>query len=241
MLPLQTNKKLLFSVKDSVVHGFQWGTRGGPLVDEPMRNVKFRLLHTTLSPDPLLRPRGQLISTARRVLYSSFLLASPRLLEPVYVAYMLAPADCMTSIASLLQRRRGHIQGSAPVAGSPLYSITASLPLIESFGFEVDVRVHTQGQAAVQSVFSHWEVVPGDPLDEAAGKGVGVLERVEGDRLAREFLIKTRRRKGLTDDVQVTKVRPAHALTLTHMHLLLGVICCGADLLLLLLLCVCGV
>jgi U5 small nuclear ribonucleoprotein component len=77
--------------------------------------------------------------------------------------------------------------------------------LIESVGYEVDVRVYTQGQAEVQNGFSHWEVVPGDPLDEGAGKGVGVLERVEGERLAREFLIKTRRRKGLVEDVQVTK------------------------------------
>ena len=201
----QTNKKLLFSAKESIVHGFQWGTRGGPLVDETIRQVKFRLLSASLSPDPLLRPRGQLISTARRVLYSSFLLASPRLLEPIYTAYMLAPSDCLTSISTLLARRRGHIQSSSPLPASPLYSITASLPLIESFGYEVDVRTHTQGQAAVQSAFSHWEVVPGDPLDEAAGRGVGVLERVEGDRLAREFLVKTRRRKGLAEDVQVTK------------------------------------
>ena len=202
---VQTNKKLLFSAKDSVVQGFRWGVRGGPLCDETIRGVKFRLLSASLSPDPLLRPRGQLISTARRVLYSSFLLAQPRLLEPVYASHILAPSDCVTSIASLLQRRRGHIQSSAPVPGSPLYSITASLPLIEAFGYEVDVRVHTQGQAAVQSLFSGWQLVPGDPLDEEAGKGIGVLERVEGERLAREFLVKTRRRKGLTEDVQVSK------------------------------------
>lgn len=32
--PLQVDKALLGSVKDSIVQGFQWGTREGPLCDE---------------------------------------------------------------------------------------------------------------------------------------------------------------------------------------------------------------
>lgn len=49
-----------------------------------MRNVRFRLLDATVAPDPLQRGGGQVIPTARRVAYSSFLMASPRLMEPVY-------------------------------------------------------------------------------------------------------------------------------------------------------------
>lgn len=33
-LPSEVDKKLLFSVKDSIRQGFQWGTREGPLCDE---------------------------------------------------------------------------------------------------------------------------------------------------------------------------------------------------------------
>lgn len=33
-LPSEVNKNLLFSVKDSIVQGFQWATREGPLCDE---------------------------------------------------------------------------------------------------------------------------------------------------------------------------------------------------------------
>ncbi|KAJ3251721.1 hypothetical protein HK103_002176 [Boothiomyces macroporosus] len=33
-LPAETNKKLLFSIKDSIKQGFQWATREGPLTDE---------------------------------------------------------------------------------------------------------------------------------------------------------------------------------------------------------------
>ena len=33
-LSSEVDKKLLFSVKDSIRQGFQWGTREGPLCDE---------------------------------------------------------------------------------------------------------------------------------------------------------------------------------------------------------------
>jgi hypothetical protein len=37
----------------------------------------------------------------------------------------------------------------------------AFLPVVESFGFETDLRYHTQGQAFCQSVFDHWQVSGG--------------------------------------------------------------------------------
>lgn len=46
----------------------------------------------------------------------------------------------------------------APIPGSPLYTIKAFIPAIDSFGFETDLRTHTQGQAFALSVFHHWQV-----------------------------------------------------------------------------------
>ncbi len=97
---------LLNSVKDSVVQGFQWGTREGPLCEEPIRGVKFKLLGASLAPEPINRGGGQIIPTARRVTYSSFLMATPRLMEPVYYAEIQAPADCLSAIYTVLSRRR---------------------------------------------------------------------------------------------------------------------------------------
>lgn len=68
----------------SIVDRFQWGAREGPLCDEPIRNVKFKIVDARIAPEPLHRGSGQIIPTARRVAYSSFLLATPRLMEPVY-------------------------------------------------------------------------------------------------------------------------------------------------------------
>lgn len=71
----------------------------------------------------------------------------------------------------------------------------AFLPVIESFGFETDLRYHTQGQAFCLSVFDHWAIVPGDPLDKAIQ--LRPLEPAPIQHLAREFMVKTRRRKVL--------------------------------------------
>ena len=139
----------------------------------------------------------------------------------------------------------------APIPGSPLYTIKAFIPAIDSFGFETDLRTHTQGQAFCLSVFHHWQVmrerqreiereterererqgeseregrrqreregdrerkgdrqsiachtlqlfiftkiVPGDPLDKSII--IRPLEPQPAPHLAREFMVKTRRRK----------------------------------------------
>ena len=51
------------------MQGFQWGTREGPLCDEPIRTVKFKILGAEIAPEPLARGGGQIIPTARRVSY----------------------------------------------------------------------------------------------------------------------------------------------------------------------------
>lgn len=71
--------------------------------------------------------------------------------------------------------------------------LQAFLPVVESFGFETDLRYHTQGQAFGVSVFDHWTVVPGDPLDKSVV--LHPLEPAPAQHLAREFMVKTRRRK----------------------------------------------
>ena len=50
-------------------------------------------------------------------------------------------------------------------------------------------------------MFHHWEIVPGDPLDKSVK--ILPLEFSSGFALARDFMLKTRRRKGLSEDVSL--------------------------------------
>ena len=223
-LPSQVDKKALGTVRDSVTQGFSWGTREGPLCEErkllshsgckgnfvrltftylAIRNAKFRLTDVTLAEQAIYRGGGQIIPTARRAVYSSFLMASPRLMEPIYSCSMTGPADAVASVYTVLSRRRGHVISDGPIAGTPLYSVRGLIPVIDSFGFETDLRIHTQGQAAVSLVFDKWSVVPGDPLDRDVK--LKPLEIAPAMATARDFVLKTRRRKGLAEDVTVSK------------------------------------
>jgi U5 small nuclear ribonucleoprotein component len=200
-LPGEVDKTLLRAIRESVVSGFQWGSREGPLCEEPMRGVKFKLLDATVAAEAAMRGGGQVIPTARRVAYSAFLLASPRLMEPMFRCDIQAPADAMSAIYAVLAKRRGHVVSDRPIPGTPVFAIRALLPALESFGFETDLRVHTLGAAFGMCVFDSWAVVPGDPLDRSVV--LHPLEPSPPASLARECMLKTRRRKGLAEDVSV--------------------------------------
>merc|ERR1712202_785 len=177
----------LNEIKDSVVAGFQWASKEGVLCDENMRGVRFNIYDVTLHTDAIHRGGGQIIPTARRVLYACVLTAEPRLMEPVYLVEIQCPLDSTGGIYSCLNRRRGHIFEENQVQGTPMVAVKAYLPVNESFGFTADLRSQTQGKAFPQCVFDHWQLLQDDPLDPASKAGVIVTT--------------TRARKGLNEGV----------------------------------------
>eukprot|EP01084_Bolivina_argentea_P241851 405867_1 len=128
-----------------------------------------------------------MIPTARRNYYGCILTAKPRLMEPVFLVEIQTVESELGGIYSVLNRRRGIVQGEENRQGTPIYNVKAYLPVQESFGFTGDLRASTGGQAFPQSVFDHWDVFPGDPTT--------------GTSQARDLILKTRKRKGLKEDI----------------------------------------
>merc|ERR1711881_491872 len=178
----------LNEIKDSVIAGFQWATKEGVLAEENMRGVRFNIHDVTLHADAIHRGGGQIIPTARRVLYACVLTASPRLMEPVYLVEIQTPQDATGGIYSCLNRRRGHIFEEYQVEGTPMVHVKAYLPVNESFGFTADLRSQTRGKAFPQCVFDHWQQIDTDPLDVTTKAG--------------EIVLATRKRKGLKENVE---------------------------------------
>jgi elongation factor 2 len=133
-------------------------------------------LHT----DAIHRGGGQIIPTCRRVCYAACLLATPGLQEPVYLGNLAAvnsgcfghteifiiveiqcPENAIGGIYSCLNKRRGQVFSEEQRPGTPMFTVKAYLPVMESFGFNADLRSQTQGQAFPQSVFDHWEIMNG--------------------------------------------------------------------------------
>jgi len=177
----------LNEIKDSCVAAFQWATKEGCLADENMRGVRFNILDVTLHTDAIHRGGGQIIPTCRRVLYASVLSAGPAIMEPVFLVEITCPENAMGGIYGVLTRRRGHVFAEEQRPGTPLYQIKCYLPVMESFGFTADLRAATAGQAFPQSIFDHWQLMPGDPT-VAGNKTYDILRAV-------------RKRKGLPEDI----------------------------------------
>jgi len=166
MIDCSKGVQYLNEIKDSVVAGFQWATKEGVLCDENLRAVRFNIYDVTLHADAIHRGGGQIIPTARRVLYASMLTAEPRLMEPVYLVEIQCPENAVGGIYGVLNRRRGHVFEEAQTPGTPMFVVKAYLPVNESFGFTADLRSNTGGQAFPQCIFDHWQVLPGCPLSD---------------------------------------------------------------------------
>ena len=177
----------LLEIKESVVGGFAWATQQGPLCDEQMRGTRYNLMDVVLHADAIHRGMGQIMPTARRVCFSSMMDAGAGLLEPVYLCNISVPQDAMGNVYGVLTQRRGHVFTEEQRPGTPMMTLLAYLPVMESFGFTADLRSNTGGKAFPQCSFDHWEPMTGSPYD-AGSK-------------CESTVIAVRKRKGLAEGV----------------------------------------
>merc|ERR1712224_1138454 len=117
----------LNEIKDSVVAALQWASKDGPLAEENMRGIAFEIEDVVLHADAIHRGGGQIIPTSRRVMYASELTAQPAFQEPIFLAEIQTPDDCVGPIYQTLTQRRGIVIGEEPIAGTPLVNMKAHL------------------------------------------------------------------------------------------------------------------
>jgi len=179
--------QFLNEIKDSVEAAFQWATKEGAMCDENMRGCRFDIHDVTLHADAIHRGGGQIIPTARRVLYACELTGTPGLQEPIFLVEIQTPDDVVGPIYQTMTQRRGMVNEETPVSGTPLVNMKCFLPVGESFGFTQALRAATSGRAFPQCVFDHWEQMNGNPL--------------EIDSKSNQLIENIRKRKGLKPGV----------------------------------------
>lgn len=202
-LPDEVNKDDLNFLKESIIQGFAWAVKQGPLCDETISNVKFRIIGATLSEDVLERGSGQILPMVRKACYATFLISTPKLLEPIYEVSITCTKQSVDAIDKILSRRRGGITERQPIVATQLLRCTGYIPVMDSVGFETDLRLLTQGQAMCLLRFHEWGLVSGDPLDKDAF--IPKLKPASSQSLARDLVVKTRRRKGLNGEPSLEK------------------------------------
>lgn len=198
----ETDKTALREAKDLLVAGFKLGVNEGPLCDEPVRRTKFKILDAVLGTNALTSG-GQIIPMTRNAVHCGVLTAAPRLLEPMYRVHVTCTYKCVLAVHTMLEKRRGWAVAERAIVATPLYEIEGCVPIIDSVGLDTDMRLNTQGQAFCSLEFFRWDVVPGDPLDKLCA--LPQMKPVPRASLARDFVLKTRKRKGLSGEPTLQK------------------------------------
>ncbi|KIW90883.1 uncharacterized protein Z519_08666 [Cladophialophora bantiana CBS 173.52] len=207
---------------DTIAYAFQLATSQGPLCREPMQGVAVFLeeisqqqqqQQPTASTEPSSngdtassagvesgRLTGELITSAREAIRSAFLDWSPRILLAMYSCTIQATPEVLGRVYSVLTRRRGSILSEALLEGTPYFTISAKLPVAESFGFSEEIRKRTSGLAQPMLQFVGFELVDDvDPFwvprSEEELEDLGV--HGERENVAKRYVDGVRRRKGL--------------------------------------------
>ena len=211
------------SLHKGLIAGFSMACHEGPMCGEPLRGVLVwvEVLETpafdevaTPEPPSVSVLGGQIIGVTKEACRQALLQAKPRMAEGLYRCEIQVIADemggTMGKVYGILSRRRVQVLDEAMKEGTNTFTLDCLLPVAESFGFAVELRRGTSGQAALpQLVFEQWEALIDDdpffvPTTEEEREEFG--ESYTGvDSMSRQLLDGVRGRKGLPVQRQVVK------------------------------------
>uniref|UniRef100_K3WNV1 Tr-type G domain-containing protein n=1 Tax=Globisporangium ultimum (strain ATCC 200006 / CBS 805.95 / DAOM BR144) TaxID=431595 RepID=K3WNV1_GLOUD len=218
----QTQHETLSKLENSIITGFQMASAAGPLCDEPVWGVAFVIEDVVFnekkdSDEAAEKEKeenesrfgplsGQIISMMRTLCRIAFVKQPVRLVEAIYDCTVQCLAEQLGKLYSVISKRRGDIYSEELSDGSALFTVKASLPVIESFGFATDLLIQTSGAASnPQLIFSHWSVMELDPFfqpqTEEEREDFG--ERINEHNYVRKYIEAVRKRKGLARDEKI--------------------------------------
>jgi elongation factor 2 len=162
-----------------IIEGIHEALAGGPLADEPVQNLKMRLVDVKLHEDAIHRGPAQVIPAVRSAIKGGMLIAGDSLLEPVQKIQITVPMDQMGAATSQIQGRRGQVFDMQSEGDT--VTVVGKAPVAELFGFSGDIRSATEGRAMWNTEFSGFELVP--------------------NSMVKEVVISIRKRKGLKEQM----------------------------------------
>ncbi|MCX6147067.1 MAG: elongation factor G [Candidatus Kapabacteria bacterium] len=142
----------------AIMKGVMEKMHEGPLVGSYVRDVRVSVvdggMHPVDSNEAAFRTAGM------RAFKEAFVLADPRILEPIYELNITVPNEFIGDVMSDLPARRGIIVG---IETDGIYQkITARMPLAEVDKYSTALRSITQGRANYLGEFVEYGQVPHD-------------------------------------------------------------------------------
>jgi elongation factor 2 len=158
LISTTADTQYLRETQESIISGFRWACRNGPLCEEPMRGIKVKIMDAQLNEDPVHRGPAQLVPATKRGIFGSFLTAKPTLVEPIFKISITTPEQWVGQVSTLITRQKGRITGSEQKG--PITNIEGYIPVRQTFGLTAEMRSATSGHAFWQSTLDHWERIP---------------------------------------------------------------------------------
>ncbi|MCX8166638.1 MAG: elongation factor EF-2 [Candidatus Micrarchaeota archaeon] len=158
----------LNEVMELVHQAFEEAVSSGPMCKEKMIRTVIRLHDALLHEDAVHRGPAQIIPAVKRPIYAGFLSSDPTLLEPKQKFLIQVPQEYMNNIIQLISGRRGQLLDTT--MEGELATITAKLPVAETFGFSNDIRGASQGRAIWYQEYAGFEELPKNLVLETVKK-----------------------------------------------------------------------
>jgi elongation factor 2 len=166
-------------VLESIIAGFEFACRAGPLCGEPVRHLKVTLIDMKLSEKSGQLSSAEIMRGMGKSVFGSILTAKPFLLEPYYKTIVTVPTELAGECSRIIETRRGRI--SLFEQKGLLTVLTGHIPVSETIGLSKQMRSATSGKAFWQNIPDRWEQVPG--------------------KLFAEIISEVRKRKGLALEI----------------------------------------
>ncbi|EPY50025.1 GTPase Ria1 [Schizosaccharomyces cryophilus OY26] len=208
------SRLIAFDLAEYIITAFQISTQQGPLCAEPVQGICVSVDSIEIGDNgeeneslTVNNPQipGQVISTVREAVKQGFLAWSPRLLLAMYSCDIQATAEVLGRVYGVVAKRRGRIVDEEMKEGTPFFNVKAVIPVVESFGFAVEILKRTSGAAYPQLIFHGFEMLDENPFwvptTEEELEDLGEL--ADRENIAKRYMLDVRRRKGLLVEQKV--------------------------------------
>lgn len=198
-----------FDLESNVLNGFQTAMNEGPLAAEPIQGTitVLRKSHKPESEELLLNLSGRILKRTKQLIHKQFLRSAPRLFLAMYVCEIQTSPEVLGKVYGVVQKRGGSIISEEMKEGTPFFTVTARIPVVEVFGFSEEIRKRTSGAASPQLIFDGFDMLDIDPFwmprTEEELEELGTFE--ERENVGRRYMNAIRRRKGLFVEEKVVK------------------------------------
>ncbi|KAF7768579.1 hypothetical protein Agabi119p4_7822 [Agaricus bisporus var. burnettii] len=209
-------EKAIRDFDNHIEAGFQLATFQGPLAAEPVEGLAYfvedvdidqELLEKEIQHNRMAQVTGSVIAVVRDACRNGLLDWSPRLMLAMYSCDIQASTNVLGKVYGVVAKRRGRIVAEEMKEGTSFFTVSALLPVVESFGFADDIRKRTSGAASPQLIFSGYEMLDLDPFwvptTEEELEDLG--EKSDRANVAKVYMDGVRGRKGLFVDRKIVE------------------------------------